>query len=66
MKKTPIKFEYLKRYFGAHEMDEVSMIPFLNDEGKAGWELVYIIRNMMIHEPHVVANYSFIFKRVKP
>jgi len=65
MKKKVVKFEYRKRYFGSHEMNENVMIKFLDDEGEEGWELVHLIRNMMILEPHIVANYLFIFKRAK-
>jgi hypothetical protein len=52
-------------YFGAHEMPEYKISGYLNNQGLDGWELVHLIRNMMITAPHIVANYTFIFKREK-
>lgn len=60
---TKAKFEYQTRYFGSHEMDDLRMKPFLNEQGQNGWELVQIITMPFIDEPWRIANYTFIFKR---
>jgi len=63
--KSKIIWEYKKKWFGTHEMNERDFENYLNAEGGEGWELVQIIEGKLINEPTTTCSYNFIFKRVK-
>lgn len=57
------KFEYQTRYYGNHELNELDIKPYLNQQGGLGWELVQIIERPFIDGTNGIANRTFIFKK---
>jgi hypothetical protein len=56
-------FEYLTAYKGSNDITEQNMSGYLNKMGADRWELVHVISRPFVNNPHLIANYTFIFKR---